>query len=409
MRTHLLFILFFLGISNVSYAQILDRLGKRVENKVKQRVDRKIDKAVDKGLDKIEGKIENSTNNNKNSPQTSTSTNTTISSNYDFIPGDEVLFFDDFTNTNSGDFPSRWNTNGSGQVVNIAALNGNWLLIPDNTLSFPELKNQLPTNFTIEFDLFYPSNTTRPPVTFGFTEVVNPAKQSIKGKKIFYFRIPPKGAGLENIGYTTSLYSGRETTTEWPANESAGKIKHVSIAVNGQRIRLYVDTEKLFDLPKVFDLSVYRNNFHFRSAELLPKPKDGFYISNLRIANVSKDLNSQLIKDGKLITSGIHFDSGSDKIKPVSYNLLNEIGKLLQQNPSGKYDIVGHTDSDGSEELNQKLSQQRAESVRNYLIKNFNISPNNLQASGKGAIVPIANNSSPEGKAQNRRVEFIKK
>lgn len=412
MKKLVLFSISFLILVIPAEGQILDRISKRVENKVKQRVDRKIDKAVDKGLDKLEGKVdENKSKSTKNSSKREPDIDKerSISSNYDFIPGDDILFFEDFSNNNKGDFPDKWNTNGSGQIVNVENLDGQWLLIPDNALTFPQLNGMLPENFTIEFDLFYPSNTTRPPVTFGFTEVSNPAKQTIKGKKIFYFRIPPKGAGLENIGYTTNLYSGRETTTAWPANESAGKINHVSIAVNGPRIRLYVNTEKLFDLPKGFDLNAYRNNFHFRAAELLPKPKDGFYVSNVRIAKVTKDLNSQLIKEGKLITSGIHFDSGSDKIRSVSYNFLNEIGQLIKDNSSSKFDIVGHTDTDGNAPANQKLSLQRAESVRNYLIKNFNISAANLTAIGKGSSLPISNNSTPEGKAQNRRVEFIKK
>ena len=413
MRGIIIILFLTFGVNQSLSAQVLDRLGKRVENKVKQRVDRKVDKVVDKGLDKIEGKLDNSTKSQNSKSQSTTASSkensNTIASNYDFVPGDELLFYDDFSNTHLGDFPSKWNTNGSGQVVHISAQTGNWLLIPDNTLSFPEFKGPLPENFTIEFDLFYPLNTTRPPVTFGFTEVTNPAKQTIKGKKIFYFRIPPKGAGLENIGYSTSLYSGREITTEWPANQSAGKVIHVSIAVNGQRVRLYTDTKKLFDLPKGFDLNTYRNNFYFRSAELLPKPLDGFYIRDVRIAKVTKDLNTSLIKEGKFITSGIHFDSGSDKIKPISYNLLNEIGKLLQNNPNSKFDVIGHTDSDGSAQANQKLSQQRAEAVCNYLTQNFNITTANLTTSGKGATSPIANNTSVEGKAQNRRVEFVKK
>jgi len=414
MRGSIIVLILFFGINQDVSAQLLDRLGKRAENKVKQRVERKIDKAVDRGLDKVEEEIDHAAKSEKTKsrqPTVDNSNNTSaiISSNYDFIPGDELLFYDDFSSTRIGDFPTKWNTNGSGQVVNIASQTGNWLLIPDNALSFPELKEPLPENFTVEFDLFYPSNTTRPPITFGFTEVANPAKQTIKGKKIFYFRIPPKGAGLENIGYSTSLYSGREITTEWPANQSAGKVIHVSIAMNGQRVRMYTDTKKLFDLPKGFDLNTYRNNFYFRSAELLPKPLDGFYIRDVRIAKVTKDLGISLINEGKFITSGIHFDSGSDKIKPISYNLLNEIGKLLQNNPNSKFDIIGHTDSDGNAQANQKLSQQRAEAVHKYLTQNFNITTANLTTLGKGATSPIANNTTLEGKAQNRRVEFIKK
>lgn len=412
MRVLALTVIFLLSMHGRGEAQILDRLGKKVENKVKQRVDRKVDKAVDKGLDKVEEKIDKSTKGGVSSTtvkgKTSSDPNV-MSSNYDFIPGDQLLFYDDFSNTAYGDFPSKWNTTVGGKVVKFSNLTGNWFMVGDNALSFPLLKGSLPQNFTVEFDLYYPDNAVRPPVTFGFSEVANPAKQSIQRKKLFYFVIP-KSNNVENVvGYTTNMYSGHETFTEWDVRGHTGKVVHVSIAVNGERIRLYMDTEKLFDLPKAFDNSAYRNNFHLRAAEVIPKPKDGFYVSNVRIAAVSKDLSAALIGEGKLVVSGIHFDSGSDRIKAVSYNILNEIGLLMQHNPSAKFEIVGHTDSDGGAQLNQRLSLQRAEAVRQYLMKNFNISASQLVAIGKEASEPVASNATAEGKAQNRRVEFIRK
>lgn len=382
-------------------AAIAGRLDKRVNNKVNQQIERSLDNALNESKSAPE-RIESTSN-----LPVGYSTQNQVSSTFDFIPGDEVLFFEDFLNTTNGDFPLRWNTNGSGQVLNITSVEGNWLLVPDNTLTFPETKGALPENFTIEFDLYYPPNTTRPPITFGFSEEPNPTKPSFRSKKLFYFRI---ASGVsENIGYTTSFYSGRETTTRWETNSQAGKIHRVSLAVNGQRIRLYMNTEKLFDLPRAFDIYTLRNNFFFRSADLTPKPKDGFYISNVRIAKLTKDLRSSLTTDGRLVTSGIYFDSGSDKIKPVSYNLLNEIGTDMKKNSNSSFDIIGHTDTDGSNQMNEKLSLQRAEAVCQYLINNFNIPKTNLNAIGKGASNPISNNDTAEGKAQNRRVEFIKK
>src|SRR5690606_28109302 len=115
-------------------------------------------------------------------------------------------------------------------------------------------------------------------------------KSSIQHKKIFYFHIPP--TIKDNVGYSTSLYSGRETTQAWPANKMAGEVVHVSIAVNKSRIRLYMDDRKMFDLPKAFEPASLRNNLHFRAAPLIPKPNDGFYVSNLRIAEAGLDARS---------------------------------------------------------------------------------------------------------------------
>ncbi len=389
--------------------QILDRLGKKIENKVKQRVDRKTDKTINQGLDKAENAIDANTKRKKEQTTvvgTSTTEGFNSSGAFDFIAGEKVLFYDNFEVDAKGDFPAKWNTNGSGEIVNINGLQGKWLKIPDNTLSFPENNGILPENATIEFDLYYPAGTTRPPVTFGFTEVKNPAKETIKHKKIFYFLIPPTVAN--NIGYSNSLYSGREITQAWPANKMAGKLIHVSISLNKQRIRLYMNENKLFDLPRAFEPASLRNNFHFRSAELLPKPKEGFYISNLRIAEAGIDIRSQLLKNGRYSTTGIYFNSGSAIIKPESYGVLKEIADVLKESLALKINIVGHTDSDGGDGLNIKLSKERADAVSNYLQKTYGIEGARLQSDGKGAAQPVGSNQTAEGKAQNRRVEFIR-
>jgi outer membrane protein OmpA-like peptidoglycan-associated protein len=80
----------------------------------------------------------------------------------------------------------------------------------------------------------------------------------------------------------------------------------------------------------------------------------------------------------------------------------------MQNNPSIKFKIIGHTDSDGDNNSNQILSEKRAESVKNYLISNFNIFSKNLIPEGKGESNPVKDNNTLDGKAENRRVEFVK-
>ena len=414
MKNYIITTLMFLCIAVLaqnSHGQIFKKLEKKIERKINQRIEKKTDKSIEKVLDKVEKSIEGAAKNQTDESSSKDNPNENnpgvyVSSKFDFIPGDKVLFFDDFINEAKGDFPARWNTNSSGEIVTIHNINGKWLKIPDNTVSFPELKTVLPDNFTIEFDLFYPKEITRPPVTFGFTEVNNPAKSSIQHKKLFYFHIP--ATIKDNVGYSTSLYSGREITQSWPANKKAAKVIHVSIAVNTDRIRLYLDERKIFDLPKAFEPDILRNNFHFRSAPLIPKPQDGFYISNLRIAESGLDAQSQLLNNGKYITTGIYFETGSADIKPQSYGTLKELADLLIKTQDMKVKIVGHTDSDGSTDLNMALSRKRAEAVKSHLENEFGITANRLTFDGKGASEPISNNNSPEGKATNRRVEFIK-
>jgi OOP family OmpA-OmpF porin len=398
----------------LSNAQLLDRLKKKVENKVNQRIERKTDKAIDKALDKTEETVEGKktktgkTDDKKKSNQAQENNSTSsYSSKFDFLPGEKIIFFDDFERDATGDFPVRWNTNGTGEVVSMRNQNGKWLRIPDNTTTFPEIQGILPQNFTIEFDLIYPTIGKRPPVTFGFTEVAKPDKNSIQHKNIFYFLIP--SSVKQFIGYSTSLYSGREITQEWPVDKLADKKNHVSISVNGNRVRLYVDDQKIIDLPKGFDKTSYRNNFHFRAAQLLPKPSDAFYITNVRIAETGKDIRSMLVNEGKYSTTGIYFASGSALIKPESQGILKEIATILNEDDKLQIEIIGHTDNVGNISTNQKLSEQRATAVKDYFNKNFGVSNDRITVTGKGQVQPIADNNTTEGKAQNRRVEFVRK
>ncbi len=397
----------------VSYGQLLDRLKKKVENKVNQRIERKTDKTIDKALDKTEQTVEgkgsksSKADDKRNKDTKQSGANSVYNSKFDFTPGEKVLFFEDFERDAIGDFPARWNTNGSGEVVSLRNHIGKWLRVPDNTTTFPELKGPLPQNFTIEFDLLFPITGKRPPVTFGFTEVAKPDKNAIQHKNIFYFIIP--SSVKQYVGYSTSLYSGREITQEWAVDKMADRTNRVSMAVNGSRIRLYLDDQKIVDLPKGFDKNTYRNNFHFRAAQLLPKPTDAFYISNVRIAETGKDLRSMLVTEGKYSTTGIYFASGSAEIKPESQGILKEIASILTENHNLRLEIIGHTDNVGSASANQKLSEQRAAAVLNYFTKNYEIAINRLTSSGKGQLQPVADNNLADGKAQNRRVEFVRK
>jgi OOP family OmpA-OmpF porin len=116
----------------------------------------------------------------------------------------------------------------------------------------------------------------------------------------------------------------------------------------------------------------------------------------------------ELVKEGMSITlRGIYFDYNKATIKPESHSALADAAKILQENPGIKVEIQGHTDSDGSESYNQQLSERRAQSVVTYLIQNFAIEAMRLTAKGYGELNPVASNSTPEGKALNRRVEFF--
>ena len=118
---------------------------------------------------------------------------------------------------------------------------------------------------------------------------------------------------------------------------------------------------------------------------------------------------TDLMEKGRASTNAILFDVNKDIIKPFSYEVIGEIGEALQQNSQLKILIVGHTDSDGDAAANQALSEKRALAVKNYLVSHYQIAASRIQTEGKGESLPVASNTTADGKAQNRRVEFVKR
>jgi outer membrane protein OmpA-like peptidoglycan-associated protein len=103
----------------------------------------------------------------------------------------------------------------------------------------------------------------------------------------------------------------------------------------------------------------------------------------------------------------VFFETGSEVIKDESFELLNEVATVLIANPRIKVvEVAGHTDNKGKDDFNMELSQQRAESVRRWLIEH-DVASDRLQAKGYGETEPIASNGTSKGRAQNRRVEFV--
>ena len=138
------------------------------------------------------------------------------------------------------------------------------------------------------------------------------------------------------------------------------------------------------------------------------KDQDRYLLSNLKLAAGLPDTRNKLLKEGKFVTSGILFDVNSEKIKKQSYGVLKDIATVLNENPSINVNIIGHTDSDGNAADNLNLSKRRSEAVKAELIKDFGIDASRIQTDGKGSSEPIASNATAEGKANNRRVEFLK-
>lgn len=330
-------------------------------------------------------------------------------SKFDFIPGEKIIFYDDFSKDNVGDFPVLWNTNGSAEVVTSNLFPGKWLKIVGRNSVWTDQLLELPNNYTIEFDVLPIKGENGAMAGYDFRLL-----QSINAKSFDYGAVPGKAGYLFSCGYSgrpgyRTYINGDEGQGLWLSGykddkeffQTMNQKYHIAIWVQKARVRLYLNANKLFDLPKAFPVtSVKMDRIRFEDGALM--------FSNVRIAVGNPDMRSKLITEGKLVSYGIYFDVNSDVVKPESYATLKNIADVLKENPDVKILIVGHTDPDGNDIANLDLSKRRAAAVKTELIKSFAIVATRIETDGKGESQPIAPNDSPSNKALNRRVEFVK-
>lgn len=173
------------------------------------------------------------------------------------------------------------------------------------------------------------------------------------------------------------------------------------------RLRIYMNQDKIWDIPRAFHDGVKYNSIVFYIGDMHVET-DNFLLSNLRLAVGAPDTRNKLITEGRLVTRGIQFESGSDKVKAESYGTLKDIAAVLAENPTIRVKIIGHTDSEGDDASNLDLSKRRALTVKEALIKEFGIDASRMETDGKGESQPADVNTTTAGKANNRRVEFVK-
>jgi outer membrane protein OmpA-like peptidoglycan-associated protein len=320
-------------------------------------------------------------------------------SRYDFVAGEKVIFEDDLSTEESGEFPSRWDLlSGSAEV---ASLGGETVihLTHNNSIIFPlmDKKDFLPEVFTIEFDVFFEEDgATRSDfykIRF-FEGTHNSAK--IDGKTISTIDIKWNEVKMGQFGGKTASFT--EEKKSWQP-----KWKHVAVAFNKRSLKLYLDEERILNIPNLgFKPLMFSLGGHFDDRYIKMSS-----IKNIRVNEGGKKLYDRIMEEGKFVTRGILFDVNKATINGESMGTINEIVKLMNEHPDLNFRIEGHTDSDGDESFNQKLSEDRAAAVKSMLVS-IGIDASRLESKGWGESKPLSENSTPEGKANNRRVEFIK-
>lgn len=391
----------------------------KLERETKKRVDKNIDKGIDKSLDAVEEGVEDAIKEettekeetketekkeeDKN-PQSSTSEESTnevktaetkdaeppklVWSKYDFVPGDKVIFEDNVEFEENGEFPSRWDmASGSVEIANFGGEDV-IMLRGGNPTIIPYLKNSktdyLPDVFTIEFDLYLPASVV-------FTLYFYDRKNQ---------RAPSGMPSLTIWPTSMEIYPAKSSIPDKGTIEK--KWAHISVAFTNGKMKAYIDETRLINIPH-FEYNpsgISINAYH-------ASDKNPYYIKNIRIAEGGVKYYDRVLQDGKIVSNGIRFDVGKATLRPESMGVINKIHKLMVDHPDLNFSVHGHTDSDGSEDSNLKLSEERAKTVMNTLIE-MGISKDRLSSKGYGESEPIDTNATAEGKANNRRVEFVK-
>lgn len=312
--------------------------------------------------------------------------------NYDFVPGNRIIFEDDFRDDTDGEFPSHWKLEGGQGVVNTIDSDRVFVVTKFYSAYSPNIKTKayLPAQYTIEFDTW-----------------LDAAYDSNEGVFLAFRNGKETVATLSsNHSYFTFYHGDTKLQGDLPAaiaNENYhNKWHHIAIAVKDAQLKIYCDQYRVLVVPD--------GGFKAANIAVLGNASEGMVMMfrNFRLAEGgAMNMPGKKFTDAKIITHGINFDYNKAVIKPQSMGTLNMIVQIMKDNPDLKFEIGGHTDSDGEDTYNLKLSQQRADAVKTQLVS-MGIDPSRLTTKGYGETKPVAPNTTPEGKANNRRVEFVK-
>ena len=402
----------------------LKKLGKVAEDAAKRtvenNVDRKTTEAVDDAMNPDDSSSEENTSRSKKTDydwddEDAEEGPQDTEAQYeqsDFVPGAVAFFEDDLVSEQMGEFPSKWDlVDGSADVANMKGKK--CIHFEPGTRIEPLMTNQqsyIPDVFTLEFDFWM--NDPK-------TEMSNCYELEFKdadGGDVYEIRI---GESYSKLEVTCRFMS---TTGDW-RDSGGGKTwemkkndwSHFAMSFNKRALKIYINNKRVINIPNC--KSAVRMKIH--QAEWGGFHGNKNYMTNFRYAKGAMELYEQKVTDmsavekaiaetGKFVTNNILFETGKATLKPESMEEIQKVADYMKKNPTARFEVQGHTDNQGSDAINDPLSQQRAESVVKAL-EGMGCDPFNMRAVGKGSHEPVADNKTDEGRAKNRRVEFIKK
>lgn len=385
-----------------------ERLKRRAEEaakrKMEERTDKRAGQAADAALDKAECAASDKLCQEKAATQQGAAAGGTTGGsagaassgrpgegawrNFDFVPGERVIFAEDFAGDNVGDFPTRL-TFKSGNLEVVEWEGARFLSTntfgSDFSVPLPEV---LPERFTLEF-LYSASGGNNVHIYF-----VDPARRESRQ----YLEMGEWSGGINGGGITAV---GEPSGDQY---KYRNKVIPVRLMADGRHVKVYMGDTRVANVPQANlgrSKAIY---FH----DVPGRPDRAAMIGNIRVAAGGRDLYDALAAKGRVATQGILFDAGSDRLRPESTPTLTAIGRMLETHGDLRLTIEGHTDNVGDAAANKALSEKRAAAVRAYLVSKHKVDDSRLEAKGFGATKPSVPNTSAEGRQQNRRVELVK-
>jgi OmpA-OmpF porin, OOP family len=304
----------------------------------------------------------------------------------DFVPGERTVFFDDFSDMAADEPPPHWRIRGN--TVELRSAPGVRELYAKEDVAMTSPTFQMPPNFTFELQW-----TGGGEIRWRFRDKNDNEVMDVT------VRGEPSGTDASAAIAVSGPNGGTLGNKQVQANTN----QPVLFALWAQqgRVRAYINGERILDVNQVAigpidhmtaDIANYRPNG----------------IRSIRVAESAPDFSAAIGATGKYISHGIHFDTDSDRLQTDSAAVLKAVAAGLQKNPNLKLEIDGYTDSVGDAKHNHDLSERRAAAVRQVLVAQFGVDASRLTAKGFGPDQPIGSNDTPEGRAENRRVEFVK-
>ncbi|PSQ97537.1 MAG: hypothetical protein BRD55_01300 [Bacteroidetes bacterium SW_9_63_38] len=426
-----LMIVFSVSAVGTSAGQILDK----VKDEVEERAEENVDEGIEKGADKVEGGIKNAVKcaagdekcieeakedgetvvltdkegnvkrdkdgepvtasdreqeqQTKEAPEKQGTDPGAANANYDFKPGERTIFAEDFSDDNIGDFPRNLEfRKGSMAVVEMKGQR--FLRINEAGSVFRiQLPEKLPKRFTITFDYYTEDWVDRLYIwpLDGSGEAVGTNYFDVGGRKL--------GVGGQGDDAVESVKKSRRASK---------KIVPIRIMVDGAYAKAYMGKERFANIPNA-DISRTKTlRFDFSRLS-----ENAAYIGDLRIAAGGRDLYTALQEEGRVAVQDIQFDTGKATLKSSSTETLKTVASLLTEHPDINLIIEGHTDNTGKFKANMQLSRERARAVKTTLVQDHGIDKGRLKTAGLGSTQPATSNDSEEGRAENRRVELVKR